>query len=52
MGMYSFGYAVGHVLSPILSTMVIEFYGYEWLWWLSAMLSVIIAIGFWYNVKS
>ena len=52
MGMYSFAYAVGHVLSPILSTMVIEFYGYEWLWWLSAILSVFIGIGFYYNVKS
>ena len=52
MGMYSFAYAVGHVLSPILSTMVIQFYGYEWLWWLSAIISVFVGLGFWFNTRS
>lgn len=52
MGMYSFAYAVGHVLSPILSTMVIDLYGYDILWWLSGIASVLVGIGFWFNTKN
>jgi len=51
MGMYSFAYAVGHVLSPILSTLVIDHYGYNILWWLSGIASVFVGIGFWFNTK-
>lgn len=51
MGMYSFAYAVGHVLSPILSTYIIDHYGYDSLWWLSGIASVFVGIGFWFNTK-
>jgi len=52
MGMYSFAYAIGHVLSPIFSTMMIEYFGYEELWWLSAILAGFVGIGFWFNTKT
>jgi len=51
MGMYSFAFSVGHVFSPILSTMIIEYYGYEWLWWLSSIIAVFVGLGFWFNTK-
>ena len=51
MGMYSFAYAVGHVFSPLISTLIIDKIGYEWLWWLSAIASVIVGFGFWFNTK-
>lgn len=51
MGMYSFAYGVGHVFSPILSTSIIDSFGYEWLWWLSGIASVLVAFGFLINTK-
>lgn len=51
MGMYSFAYSVGHVLSPILSTFIIDQYGYPWLWWISGVASVLVGIGFWINTR-
>ena len=52
MGLYSFAYAVGHVLSPILSTLLIDHYGYNTLWWWSGIASVFVGIGFWFNTKN
>jgi len=52
MGMYSFAYAVGHVFSPIMSTFIIDQYGYSNLWWLSGIASVLVGIGFWFNTKT
>ena len=51
MGMYSFAYAVGHVISPIMGTFIIDQYGYNYLWWFSGIASVFVGIGFWFNTK-
>lgn len=51
MGLYSFAFAVGHVISPIMGTVIIEHYGYSTLWWLSGIASVLVGIGFWFNTK-
>lgn len=52
MGMYSFAYAVGHVISPLLSTFIIDHFGYSNLWWFSGVAGVVVGIGFWFNTKS
>ena len=52
MGMYSFAYAVGHVISPIMSTYIIDQYSYSSLWWFSGIAAVLVGIGFWYNTKN
>ena len=52
MGMYSFAYAVGHVISPIMSTFIIDHFGYDKLWWFSGITAVLVGIGFWLNTKS
>lgn len=46
MGLYSFAYSTGHVLSPLISTWIIDKHGFEPLWWLSGLFSVLIGIGF------
>ena len=52
MGMYSFAYAVGHVISPLMSTFIIDQYGFETLWWFSGIASAIVGTGFWFNTKT
>lgn len=52
MGMYSFSFAVGHVFSPIMGTFIIDHYGYELLWSLSGIASVLVGICFWFNTKN
>jgi hypothetical protein len=47
MGLYSFAYSTGHVMSPLISTWIIDKHGFEPLWWLSGLFSVLIGIGFW-----
>lgn len=47
MGLYSFSFAVGHVFSPIMGTFIIEHYGFDILWWLSAIACVLVGIGLW-----
>lgn len=51
MGLYSFSYAVGHVFSPIMGTFIIERHGYESLWWVSAIASVFVGVGFWFVTR-
>jgi len=51
MGLYSFAFSVGHVFSPIMSTLIIDHFGFEILWWFSGIASVLVGIGFWFNTK-
>ena len=51
MGLYSFSFSAGHVFSPIMGTFIIERYGFDTLWWVSAGASVLVGIGFWITTK-
>ncbi len=46
MGLYSFSFALGHVLSPIMGTFIIEQFGFETLWWLSLAFAALVGLGF------
>jgi predicted MFS family arabinose efflux permease len=47
MGFYSFAYALGHVMSPLMGTYVVGNFGYEMLWWLSGLACVGVGWCFW-----
>ena len=51
MGLYSFAYSTGHVFSPLISTSIIDSYGFVPLWWLSGLFSVLVGIGFWFVTR-
>ena len=51
MGLYSFSYAVGHVFSPIMGTIIIQRNGFDSLWWVSAIASAIVGVGFWFVTR-
>ncbi len=51
MGLYSFAYSTGHVLSPLISTWIIDTHGFVPLWWLSGIFSALTGIGFWFVTK-
>jgi len=51
MGLYSFAYSTGHVLSPLISTWIIDKHGFVPLWWLSGLFSVLTGLGFWFVTK-
>jgi len=51
MGLYSFAFSVGHVFSPILGAYIIERYGFNMLWSLSGLASVLVGAGFWLTTK-
>lgn len=51
MGLYSLSYSIGHVISPLLSTLIIGKLGYESLWWLSGLASVLLGVGLYFVVR-
>lgn len=52
MGLYSLSFSVAHVFSPFLGTLTIEHYGFEMLWWATGILSVIVAVGLYFLMKT
>lgn len=52
MGLYSFSFALGHVISPIMGTTIIENLGYEFLWWFSAVASCMVGLGFYFVARN
>jgi predicted MFS family arabinose efflux permease len=46
MGLYSLSYSAAHILAPYLGTSVVAAYGFNTLWWLAGIFSVLTAIGF------
>lgn len=52
MGLYSLSFSVAHIFSPFLGTLTVEHFGFEALWWATGILSVIIAIGFYFLMKT
>ena len=51
MGLYTIAYAIAHVISPILGAFIISNYGFNFLWWGTGIVSVIIAFGFLHITK-
>ena len=51
MGLYTISFSTAHVLSPVLSAVVITHYGYPVLWWITGSLSILIGAGLYYNTK-
>lgn len=52
MGLYSLSFSVAHVFSPFLGTLTIEHFGFETLWWATGILSVIVAVGLYFLMKT
>lgn len=52
MGLYSLSFSVAHIFSPFLGTLTVEHFGFETLWWATGILSVIVAIGLYFLVKT
>lgn len=52
MGLYSLSFSVAHIFSPFLGTLTVEHYGFETLWWATGILAVIVAIGFYFLMKT
>lgn len=51
MGLYSLAYATAFVMAPFLGTRIIANIGYDCLWWTSAALSVLSAMGFYFVLR-
>lgn len=52
MGLYSLSFSVAHVFSPFLGTLTVEHFGFETLWWATGIVSVLVAIGFYFLMKT
>src|SRR5690606_32474430 len=52
MGLYSLSFSVAHVFSPFLGTLTVEHFGFETLWWATGIISVLVAIGFYFLMKT
>lgn len=48
MGMFSLAFSFAHIFSPYLGTHIIDLFGFEALWWLTGLLSIITAAGFYF----
>lgn len=51
MGMNSLSFSAAHILSPIAGTAIAAKYGFRSLWEITALLSFVTALGFWWNLK-
>lgn len=52
MGLYSLSFSVAHVFSPFLGTLTVEHFGFETLWWATGMISIIVAMGLYFLMKT
>lgn len=52
MGLYSLSFSVAHVFSPFLGTLTVEHFGFETLWWATGILSVIVAVGLYFLMRT
>ncbi|MFE6285595.1 MDR family MFS transporter [Streptomyces sp. NPDC057877] len=46
-GMYTMSWSVAALVAPLMSGFVIDRYGAEWLWGLSAVIGTVAAVGYW-----
>lgn len=51
MGLNSLSFSAAHILSPIAGTAIAARYGFDRLWEATALLALITAVGFWWNLK-
>jgi predicted MFS family arabinose efflux permease len=51
LGMYSMSYSVAFIVAPALGTFLLHYSDFTLLWWSMGALSVIVAVGFLYNMK-
>ena len=51
MGMNGMAVAISFIISPILGTKIATIYGFSTLWIGTAMIMVLVAIGFYFNIK-
>lgn len=51
MGLGSFSFALSYIISPYFGTKIASNYGFDVLWWGTAMVSTVSAIGFYYVMK-
>jgi predicted MFS family arabinose efflux permease len=51
MGMYSLAFSVSHIFSPYMGTYTIEHWGFETLWWITGLVSLVTAAGFYFLMK-
>lgn len=52
MGLYSLSFSVAHIFSPFLGTLTVERFGFETLWWATGMISIIVAMGLYFLMKT
>lgn len=52
MGLYSLSFSVAHIFSPFLGTLTVEHFGFETLWWGTGIVSVVVAFGFYFLMKT
>ena len=52
MGLYSLSFSVAHVFSPFLGTLTVEYFGFDTLWWATGIISIIVAVGFYFLMKT
>ena len=51
MGMNALAFSASHILAPYLGTAIAQSYSFETLWWIIAGISMVTALGFWWNMK-
>lgn len=51
MGMYSLAFSISHIFSPYAGTYTIEHWGFDTLWWVTGIISVVTAIGFYFLMR-
>jgi predicted MFS family arabinose efflux permease len=51
MGLYTISFSIAHILSPALGATVITHHGFNTLWWITGILSILIGIGFYFNTR-
>lgn len=51
MGMYALAFSVSHIISPYFGTYTIEHWGFETLWWITGVITVFTAVGFYGLMK-
>ncbi len=47
MGLYTFAYSLAFVIAPYSGTNIAARMGFDWLWWIMAAASLVVAGGFW-----
>lgn len=52
MGLYSLSFSAAHIFSPFLGTLTVEHFGFQTLWWATGIVSVVVAIGFYFLMKA